>query len=141
MTRRTLIGAALGGLLLALAGPAAVADEKDKPAATGTWVRKEGELKLEFADKGVLKIFPHGDKHAIALVCSYTAKDGLLKAKVTDLEGNAEITAKVKEHIPVGTEFSFQWKVKAGTATLDDVKGDKADLFKEHLQGEYEAKK
>src|SRR4051794_31433331 len=120
MTRRSLIRAALGGALLVLAGHPAVAD--DKSAASGTWTRKEGELKLEFADKGVLKISPHGDKVAFTIVCSYTAaKDGLVKAKITDLEGNAEVKEKAKEHVPVGTEFSFQWKVKAGTATLDDL--------------------
>jgi hypothetical protein len=142
MTRRSLIHTALGGAVLLLAGHPAVADDKDKPAAAGTWARKEGELKLEFADKGLLKISPHGDKVAFTIVCSYTAaKDGLVKAKITDLEGNAEVKEKAKEHVPVGTEFSFQWKVKAGTATLDDLKGDKADVLKSHLEGEYEATK
>jgi hypothetical protein len=140
MTRRSLICAALGGALLALPWPA-TADEKDRPATSGSWARKEGELRLEFADKGVLKILPHGDKVAITIVCSYTAaKDGVVKAKVTDLEGKAEVTETVKGHVPVGTEFSFEWKVKAGTATLGDVKGDKADALKSHLEGEYEKK-
>jgi hypothetical protein len=138
MTRRSLLRAALGGLLLTLAGRPAAADDKATPA--GAWVRKEGELKLEF-DKGVLKISPHGDKVSFTVVCGYAAKDGVVKAKVTGLEGKAEVTEKAKDHVPVGTEFSFRWKAEGGSATLDDVKGDKADVLKSHLEGEYGAKK
>ena len=141
MTRRSfLFAAALG--CSALAPRPAAADDKDKPAPAGTWVRKEGELKLEFVDKGVLRISPHGDKEAFTVVCSYTAaKGGRVTAKITDLEGKAELTEKAKNVVPVGSEFSFQWRVKDGTATLDDLKGEKVDALKAHLEGDFEAKK
>src|SRR5262245_48277120 len=46
--------------LLALASLAAAADDRkgDKPALSGTWGMKGGELTVAFADKGVLKIAP-----------------------------------------------------------------------------------
>jgi RNA polymerase sigma factor (sigma-70 family) len=120
---------------------AAAADEKDgkdKPGLSGTWVKKEGELRIEFADKEVLKVSPHGKDDLILIVCSYTVeKDGRVKAKVTDFEGKDEAKQKVKEKLPVGTEFSFTWKVKGEAATLDDVKGDSVEGLKAHLEGDY----
>ena len=48
----------------------------------------------------------------------------------------------IGEKIPIGTEFSFQWKVKDGAATLAEVKGDesKTELLKAHLEADYEKK-
>ena len=95
------------------------ADDKkdDKPALTGKWERKEGELKLEFADKTVLKISPHGKDEIILFLCEYTTeKDGLVKVKITGFEGKPEAKDKAKERLPVGTEFSFKWKVKGDAA-------------------------
>jgi hypothetical protein len=45
------------------AGEAATADDKrgDRPVLLGTLGKKDGELKIEFADKDVMKIAPHGD--------------------------------------------------------------------------------
>jgi hypothetical protein len=129
--------------VLALASLAATADEKkdDKPALTGTWGKKDGETKLEFADKHVLKIAPHGDPAVIAVVCEYTlAKDGLVKSKVTGFEGTEKAKKHVGDLVPVGTEFSFTWQVKGDTAKLDDLKGEKLDPFKFHLEGEYASK-
>ena len=40
--------------------------------------------------------------------------------------------------VPVGTKFSFAWKVKGGTATVSDVKGDS---LKTHLEGDFSEKK
>jgi hypothetical protein len=120
---------------------AAAAEEKkdDKAALSGTWAMKGGELKVEFADKDTMKIFPHGKAEVLVIRCSYTAdKDGLVKAKVTELEGEAK--DKAKDHVPVGAEFTFRWKAKDGTAKLDEVKGEKADVFKNHMEGEYEKK-
>src|SRR5262245_38457289 len=129
--------------LLALAGLAAADDKKgDEPAVSGTWGMKGGELTVAFADKGVLKIAPHGDSAMIAIVCDYTVeKGGLVKAKVTGFEGKEEAKKHVAEKVPVGTEFSFQWKVKEDTAKLDDLKCEKAEQLKSHLEGEYDKKK
>jgi hypothetical protein len=100
------------------------------------------DVKLEFPDKEVLKVFPHGDKDAFAIVCSYTlGKDGVVKVKVKDYEGSDEIKEKAKNFVPVGLEFSFTWKAKDGSATLADITGEKADAIKNHLEGDYEAKK
>jgi hypothetical protein len=128
---------------LALAGPAATADDKkgDKPALSGSWGKKGGELKIEFADKAVLKIAPHGDSAVIAIVCDYTVgKGGLVKAKVTGFEGKEEAKKHLGEKVPVGTEFSFKWKVKDDTAKLDDLKCVKVEQLKSHLEGDFEKK-
>lgn len=115
-------------------------EDKDKPALSGTWVRKDGEMKIVFADKDVMKLFPHGEKEVLIVVCKYTVdKDGLVKAKVSELQGEAK--EKVKDKVPVGLEFTFTWKVKDGTAKLDDVKGENTDIFKSHMEGDYEPKK
>src|SRR5262245_47853235 len=130
--------------LLALAGLVATAGDAkgDKPALSGTWNKKDAELKIEFADAGVMKIAPHGDSAVIGIVCDYTvAKDGLVKAKVTGFEGKAEAKKHVGEKVPVGTEFSFKWKVKDDSARLDDLTCDKVEQLKSHLEGEYHRKK
>lgn len=131
---------------LALAGLLASAEDKkadkDKPALSGVWVQTGGELKIEFEGKDVMKIFPHGENKVIVIICSYTIdKEGLVKAKVTDFDGTDEAKEKVKEKVPVGLEFSFKWKVKDDTATLDDLKGDKVDVLKSHMEGKYDQKK
>jgi hypothetical protein len=127
-------------LLILTAQPVA-ADDEDKAALSGVWERKGGDLKIEFADKDVLKIAPHGDKAMFVIVCSYTVdKQGLVKVKLTDLEGKEELKQKAKDALPIGLKFSFKWQVKNDTATLDDVKGDNADRLKSHLEGDYEKK-
>jgi hypothetical protein len=130
--------------VLALAGLAATAEDKkgDKPALSGTWGKKDGELKIEFADKGVLKIVPHGDPAVIVIVCDYTAeKEGLVKAKITGFEGKEEAKKKVQEHLPVGFKFTFNWKAKGDAATLDNLTGDDVAMLKSHLEGDFEPKK
>jgi hypothetical protein len=139
MVRKTL----LCGVVLALATLAAPAEEKkaDKPALAGTWAKKEGELKVEFADKGVVKIVPHGDPALIVIVCDYTAeKDGMVKAKVTGFEGKDEVKKKLQDKLPVGFKFSFKWKADGDAAKLSDVAGDDVDLLKAHLEGDFEKK-
>jgi hypothetical protein len=129
----------LAGLVVwATAAPAE--DKKDTAALSGTWMMKGGEMKIVFADKETMKVYPHGNKEdVLAIVCGYTVeKDGLVKAKVNELQGEAK--DKAKDHVPVGVEFTFKWKVKDDTAKLDDVKGEKADVFKNHMEGEYEKK-
>ena len=130
--------------LLLLAGlSASTDDKKDKPALSGTWVQKEGEHKLEFSGKNVMNLFPHEEYKLIVIVCEYTVEKGnRVKAKVTGFDGSSdEAKNAVKEIIPVGTEFSFQWKVTDDNAKLDDLKCDKAEQLKSHLEGEYEQKK
>src|SRR5206468_3880423 len=109
-------------------------------ALVGVWVQKDGEMKIEFADKDVMKLFPHGDNEVIIIVCSYALeKDQLVKAKITDLEGKAK--EKAKELLAPGLKFSFTWQVKNDTATLADVKSKDVELLKSHLEGKYEQKK
>jgi len=124
-------------------GPLPAADDaKGKSGASGTWLKKEGELRLEFADKDVLKIAPHGDKAALVIVCGYTIdKDGVVTAKVTDIEASDEIKEKVKGKIAVGLEMTFRWKVKDESATIEDLKGENADIFKSHMEGEFARKR
>ena len=128
-----------------LAGLAALADnkkDKDKPALSGLWELKGGETKIEFSGKKVMKIAPHGDSAIIAVVCEYSVdEDGLVKAKITEFEGKDEAKEHVKGILPVGTEFSFNWKVKEDTAKLADVKGEKVEQLKSHLEGDYKQKK
>lgn len=140
-TRRALLACGL----LTLTGLLATADEKKddkKPAApTGTWNMKDGETQLVFADKGVLKILPHGDKLDFAIVCEFTTgKDGTVKAKITDLDGKEEIRAKVKDRLPVGTAFTFKWAATGDAGTLSDVDGKEIEVFKSKLEGGYEKK-
>ena len=139
--RKTLVcGAVLACAVLALAGLSASADDKkgdkDKSAPAGVWQLKDGELRIEFADKGVLKISPHGKDELILIQCKYNVeKDGSVKAKVTELSGQAK--DKVKDVVPVGYEFSFKWNAKDDAATLDGVKGDNIEHLKSHLEGKY----
>jgi RNA polymerase sigma factor (sigma-70 family) len=122
---------------------AAPADDKkdEKPALSGVWDRKDGELKIDFSEKDVVKIAPHGND-VIVIVCKYTVeKDGLVKATVTGFEGKEQAKQKLKEKLPVDTEFSFTWKAKDDAATLDDLKGEKVEIFKSLMEGEYGKKK
>jgi hypothetical protein len=125
-----------------MAGLTAFADDKKDQGISGVWVLKGGEMKIEFADKKMIKIFPHGDEDVIVFLCEYTLdKEGRVKAKITGFQGKDEAKESVKNILPVGTQFNFKWKVKDDTANLDDVKGDQAEHLKEHLEGEYSLKK
>jgi hypothetical protein len=118
----------------------ASADDKKAPF-TGTWSKKDGELRLEFTGTDGLKIHPHGDKIQFAVVCEYTAKDGTVTAKITDLEGSAEHKEKAKQVVPIGSEFKFKFAVTKDSAKLEELTGDKADAIKAMLEGDFEAKK
>jgi hypothetical protein len=65
----------------------------------------------------------------------------VVKAKVTGYEGKEQAKKMIMEKLPVGTEFSFKWTVKKDAATLAEVKGEKAEVFKSHFEGNYEVKK
>lgn len=140
MPRNSLVlGASLVCAILACL-PAS-ADDKDKPALSGAWAKKDAEPKLEFADGGSLAIYPHGDGLDFKVACSYTvAKDGLVTAKITGLEGKEEVVEKAKGALPVGLEFKFKWKVKGESATLDGLEGEGIGHAKDRLEGEYSKK-
>lgn len=138
---RTVCLVVVGALIAALSS-LPVRAEKKADVPDGNWIKKEGDVKMEFADKGVLRIFPHGEKEAFVVVCSYSvAKDGAIKAKVKEYEGKEETKARAKNVVPIGLEFQFAWKVKDGVATLEEVKGDDVGAIKSHLEGQYELKK
>lgn len=142
MNRRNVLKLAVLASSFVLVGGMGHADEKDKPGLTGTWVKKAGELKIEFVDENVMKLYPHGDNPVLVIICEYTvAKDGLVKAKITELQAKEEVKEKAKAVVPVGLKFSFTWKAKDGSATLEDTKGDNIDTLKSHLEGEFEEKK
>jgi hypothetical protein len=127
---------------VALVGSPVAADEKKdaKPTLSGVWAQKGG-LKITF-EKDVMRVSPHGDNEVVILVLKYTVeKDGLVKAKLTDVEATEEIKAKVKETVPENLEFTFKWQVRGGMAMLEDVSGEKADAVKARLEGEYTKKK
>ena len=77
----------------------------------------------------------------MAIVCNYTlAKDGLVKAKVAGFEGKEQAQQKIAQLLPVGSQFSFKWSAKGDTARLQEVKGEKVEVLKAHLEGEFEKK-
>jgi hypothetical protein len=134
-----------GARCLALTCASASANDKqdDKPTLSGTWDKKESELKIEFAD-GSAKFFLHGDNpdRLIVVVCGYTVeKGGPVKAEVTGYEGKEEIKKVVREKIPVGLKFSFKWTANGDAAKLDELMGDEVlEQFKTHLEGDFEKK-
>ena len=91
MPKTLTCGVVLAWGVLALVSLTATAEDKksDPPALSGTWGKKDGELKIEFTGKDVLKIAPHGDSAVIVIVCDYKVeKEGLVKAKVTGRKGS-----------------------------------------------------
>lgn len=130
--------ACAGGLVVI--GGSAVGD--DVAAIKGVWAKKSGEAKLDFSDANVLRIAPHGNPEMLAVVCEYSLeKDGLVKAKVTGFEGEAEIKKAVEGHLPIGTKFSFKWDATGGAAKLEKVECSEFDGLKSHLEGDYESAK
>src|SRR5260221_14206125 len=98
MRSNYLASVVLAGVALALVSrPAAAEDKKDgKPALSGTWAKKAGEMTIEFADKGVLKLRPHGDNLAFVIVCKYTAEKAVVKGEITEIEAAEQIKQKEK---------------------------------------------
>jgi hypothetical protein len=140
MRARTLsCGVVLACSFFVLAGLSASADDKKDKAPSGVWTLNGGQTKFEYSDGKTVTISPHGDSNVIAIICEFTTgKDGLVNAKVTDLDGRAK--EMVKDTLPVGTEFSFKWTVTDDAAKLADVKGEKVEQLKSHLEGEYSRK-
>lgn len=134
--------AALPGVVLWLAAAGAPAgDAKAKPALAGAWVVDGGELKIEFADKNLMKIYPHGENKVIVINCEYAVEKGKpVKAKITGFDGTDQVKQMVMQKLPIGLEFNFRWTVKDDAATLADVKGDNVELLKSRLENPYRAK-
>ena len=116
-------------------------DDKDKRPLSGAWVKREGELKIAFSGKDVMKILPHGNEEVLVILCTYTVEKGEVKVKITGFEGKEEAKDKVKELLPIDSRFRFKWHVEGDSGTLDEVKGDKSDLLQSHLEGKYDRKK
>lgn len=137
-SRRTLLGYAA----LILAGSRVQADDKsDKPTLSGSWGKKDSEPTLEFTREGGLTIYPHGDNNAIKIECSYAlSKEGLVKAKVKDIDAPEKVIEQVKNVMPIGLEFEFNWKADGDKATLEGMEGKDVDHIKARLEGEYAKK-
>jgi hypothetical protein len=144
---RSLAGVA--ALAVALTGVAAAQDKKvdDKAALSGTWEREANglDLKYEFVGKDTLKISVFGGENGAIVTGKYTVdKDGVVKIKVTDVEEKGNFPSKP----PKGAEFTFKWKVKGDTATVDEFTGlgteevkALAEAAKPLVEGEYARKK
>lgn len=128
-----------GTLVVALAAGPAAADDKDKVTLSGTWTREANGLDLKFAfSKETFKFAVFGGENGVTITCKYAVeKDGTVKATVTKVEEKGNFPSKP----PDGLEFSFQWKVKDGTASLDDLKGPDLAEAKAIVEGEYAKKK
>ena len=135
LSRRSLL---VAGIVALIAPWTRADDKKDAALPPGVWGLQGGEMKLEFANKNVLKLYPHGTAEVVAIVCNYALKDGRVKAKVTELDGTAK--DKIQKVVPLGLEFNFRWKPSGDMAALEDVKGEKVELLKSHLEGKYEKK-
>lgn len=114
-------------------------DDKEKPALSGMWTRESGglDLKFEFTGKDTLNMSAFAEDNGVIVTTKYTVKDGVLKAKVTDVEVKGEFKNKPAK----GLEFTFKWKVKGDTATLDDFEAEGLEAAKAVLEGEYAKKK
>lgn len=126
--------------LFAFTGIGFAEDKKDeKPALAGTWTREANglDLKVEFVGKDTIKMSAMADENGVTVTSKYTVKDGLVKAKVTKVEIKGQFNAAPKE----GLEFTFKWKVKGETATLDDFEGEGLENAKPVVEGEYAKKK
>lgn len=126
--------------LILLAGIGFAEDKKDeKPALAGTWTRESNglDLKVEFVGKDTIKMSAMADENGVTVTSKYTVKDGKVKAKVTKVEIKGQFNAAPKE----GLEFTFKWKVKGDTATLDDFEGEGLENAKPVVEGEYAKKK
>ena len=133
--------AGLFALALLTAGTTAAEDKKadDKDALTGKWVREAGglDLTIEFTGKDAVKMSVFGGENGAIITAKYEVKDGLVKAKVTEVVEKGSFPGKPAK----GLAFSFRWKVKNETATLDDLKGEGLEDAKAIVEGDYTKKK
>jgi hypothetical protein len=113
--------------------------EKEKPGLTGTWARESNglDLKIDFVNKDTVKMSAFAEDNGVIVTCKYSVTDGVVKAKVTDVE----VKGDFKNKPPKGLELKFKWKVKGDTATLDDFEAEGLEEAKQVLEGEYTKKK
>jgi hypothetical protein len=138
LSRRTLLSLAA----LVLAGSRVQAGDKDdKPTLSGSWGMKDSEPTLKFTPEGGLTIYPHGDDNAILIECSYTlSKEGLVRAKVKNIDAPEKVIEQVKNLVPIGLEFEFRWKADGDKAKLEGVEGKDVEHIKDRLEGDYAKK-
>ncbi len=132
--RRVLIGS------FAMFAFVGFASAEDKPAAlVGTWTREANglDLKVEFSGKDVVKISAIADGNGVTVTSKYAIKDGVVKATITKVDVKGDFNNAPK----VGLEFTFKWKVKGDTGTMDDFEGTGLDHAKPVLEGEYAKQK
>ena len=126
---------------LASSGPPsrAVGDDKKAEGPTGTWVKKGIDVKLEFPEKEVLKVYLHGDGVAHCDLLLHAREGRAREGEDQGLRREGRDQGS-KTALPVGLEFQFTWTVKDGAGKLDDVKVEKTEPIKNHLEGDYEKK-
>ena len=124
--------------LVLVAGLAAADDKKDKPAAT-TWVRESNgvDIRFEFTKDTLKGTVTAGENGFVAKAKITTDKDGVVKAKVTEVEEKGSFPGKPA----VGLEFSFKWKADGDKAELSELKGEGVEDAKTIVEGEYQKKK
>ena len=122
--------------LTALGGPSVAEDKKEKPTV---WERESSGVNLtfEFTKDTLNGTVLAGDSGFVAKCKITTDKDGLVKAKITEVEEKGNFPNKPA----VGLEFSFKWKVDGDKAELSDLKGDGVEDAKPLVEGEYKKKK
>jgi hypothetical protein len=138
LSSRTLLSLAA----LVFAGSPVQADGKDDtPTLSGSWRMKDSEPTLKFTSEGGLTIYPHGDDSAILIECSYIlSKEGLVKAKVKNIDAPEKVIEQVKNVISIGLEFEFHWKADGDNAKLEGIEGKDVEHIKDRLEGEYAKK-
>ena len=123
----------LFAVALALSAGVLAADDKKDDKKPDT--KDYGKL---IVGKDAFKISAFAEDSGVIATCKYTAdKDGLVKAKITKVAVKGDFQNKP----PEGLEFTFKWKAKGDTATLDDLTGDGLENAKPVVEGEYERKK
>jgi hypothetical protein len=127
----------VGVLALALlAAPTAADDKKDEKRTT--WVRESNGIDLKFEmGKETMKGSVFSGQDGFIATCAIKAdKDGVVHAKVTEVESKGNFPSVPK----AGFEFSFKWKVDGDKAELSDLKGEGVEDAKAVVEGEYKKK-
>lgn len=136
------IAGAFALAVVVASGAGSHADDKPKPktpALTGTWVRESGgfDLTVEFTGADTVKIRAVGGDNGAEVTAKYTIdKKGMVKAKITKVKEIGKFPNEL-----MGLEFSFTWKVKGDTATLDELTGKELEIAKPIMEGDYQRKK
>lgn len=111
--------------------------KKEKPAKlTGSWSKDigDGTVTFEFKSKDKLIATLDAGNKKLVVTCEYSVdKDGLVKGKITQSEGDGD---KPQD----GYTFKFKFVVDGDKAKLSDYDADNADAVKSLLEGEYKKK-